>query len=103
MLTADKRPKLTSSATAKRPVSSGASQPLMNSTSEAANTSRVINPWGVLAAARNPAASGTAYGRRAAVDILKANNVVFAEVGAALDLNHFHRDLARVAEAMLRP
>ena len=39
---------------------------------------------GVLAAARNPAASGTAYGRRAAVDILKTNNVVFAEVGAAL-------------------
>ena len=96
-------PKLTSSATAKRPVSSGANQPLMNRTSETANTSRVINPCGVLAAARNPAASGTAYGRRAAVDIFEADDVVFTEVGAALDLDHLHRDLARVAEAMLRP
>ena len=95
-------PKLTSSATAKRPVSSGANQPLMNSTSETANTSRVINPCGVLAAARKPADSGTAYGRRAAVNIFEAHDVVFSQVGAALNFDHFNRDLAGIAEAMLR-
>ena len=36
----------------------------------------------------------------AAVAVLEANNVVFAEVLSALHFNQFHGDSARVAEAV---